>query len=130
MLRSSYTLRKNTDYKLSQDQLEQNSGKIMPHLYVHLYSVTVSAWMSSAQISLFLLYCQTLENGVIVCLYHFLRFKNAPSPSSQPKCYRANHKNNEAYLSSTQLTSAQRRLSASFSEILSQLAAILQLYQI
>ena len=45
-------MRKNTDSKFSQDQLEQNSGKIIPHFYEHLYSLTVSAWMSSAQISL------------------------------------------------------------------------------
>ena len=51
MLRSSDILGE-TDSTFSQDQHEQNSGKIIPHLYVHLHSLTDSAWMSSAQISL------------------------------------------------------------------------------
>ena len=68
MLRSSDTLGE-TNFTYSQDQHEQNSGKIIPHLYVHLHSLAVSAWMSSAQISLFMLClgCM-LSFNVLPCL--------------------------------------------------------------
>ena len=68
-------LKKTKILNFSQDQLEQNSGKIIPHFYLHLYSLTVSAWMSSAQISLLTLHLWTRllwHNNIYQARFYFL----------------------------------------------------------